>query len=77
MKMLSELARDAMELPAPQRLILARILLDVTEENADFSPQVETAWDDEISRRLQSVRAGTARSTSIDQVFAHLDRRFS
>jgi hypothetical protein len=36
MKMLSELARDAMELPAPQRLILARILLDVTEENADF-----------------------------------------
>ena len=76
MKMLSELAKDAMELPALQRLKLARILLDLTEEDGDFSPQVEAAWDDEISRRLQALRAGTARSRSFDQVFADLDRRF-
>ena len=77
MKMLSELAKDALELPALQRLTLARILLDLTEEDGEFSPQVEADWDDEIWRRMQAVRAGTARSRSFDQVFADLDRRFS
>ena len=77
MKVLSELAKDALELPPVQRLTLARMLVDSTEEDVDFSPQVEAAWDEEICRRMQSVRAGTARSRSFDQVFANLDRRFS
>ena len=76
MKALSELAKDALELPPVQRLTLARILLDLTEEDGDFSPQVEAAWDEEICRRMKAVRAGTARSRSFDQVFADLDRRF-
>jgi hypothetical protein len=76
MKAIAELAKDALELPPVQRLTLARILLDLTEADGDFSPQVEAAWDEEICRRMQTVRAGTARSRSFDQVFADLDRRF-
>jgi hypothetical protein len=76
MKALLELAKEALELPPVQRLTLARILLDLTEEDADFSPQVEAAWDEEICRRMKAVRAGTARSRSVHQVFADLDRRF-
>jgi hypothetical protein len=76
MKLLSELAKDALELTAGQRLTLARILLDLTVEDGDFSPAVEAAWEDEIWQRMQSVRAGTARSRSFDKVFADLDRQF-
>ena len=76
MKVLSELARDALNLPPVQRLTLARILLDMTDEDGDFSPQVEAAWDEEICRRMKAVRAGTARSRSFDQLFADLDHRF-
>ena len=75
MKVLSELAKDALKLPPVQRLTLARILLDLTEEAGDFSPEAEAAWDEEISLRMKAVRAGTARSRSFDQVFADLDRR--
>ena len=76
MKVLLELAKDALELPPVQRLTLARILLDLTEEDGDYSPQVEAAWDEEICRRMKAVRTGTARSRDFEQVFADLDRRF-
>ena len=76
MKALAELAKEALELPPVQRLTLARILLDLTEEDGDLSPQVDAAWDEEICRRMKAVRAGTALSRSFDQVFADLDRWF-
>ena len=45
-----------MELPAGQRIALARILLDLSDEEQDFSPEVETAWEQEICRRMEEVR---------------------
>ena len=76
MKMLSEIAREALELPPGQRLTLARILLDVSEPDQDFSSDVEAAWEEEIGRRLQAVKSGKAQSKSFEEVFAELDRRF-
>ena len=76
MKVLSEIAKDALELSPTQRFALARILLDVSEDEQDFSPEVQAAWDEEISRRMRAVQDGTARSRSADEVFAELDRRF-
>ena len=75
-KMLSEVARDALELPPAQRRTLARILLETSEEGAGYSPEVETEWEEEIVRRLQAVEKGTARSRGAEEVFADLDRRF-
>ena len=76
MKVISELAKDALELPPVQRLTLARILLDLSEGNQDFSPDVEAAWEKEIGRRMEEVKAGRAHSSSHDEVFARLDQRF-
>jgi len=76
MKMLSDIAKDALELSPSQRLILARILLDLSQPDQDFSPEVESAWEEEIGRRVDAVKAGNAQSKSIDHVFAELDRRF-
>jgi hypothetical protein len=76
MKTLWDIAKDALELSPGQRLILARILLDLSEPDQDFSPDVEGAWEEEIDRRIQSVKAGNAQSKSFDEVFAGLDRHF-
>ena len=76
MKAISDLAKDALELPLVQRLPLARILLGLAEDDGKFSPPADVAWDEEISRRMQTVRVGTARSRSFDEVFARLDQRF-
>lgn len=77
MKAIAELAKDALELPPVQRLTLARILLDLSDEGQDFSPDVEAAWEAEICRRMTEVKAGRARSSGFDEVFARLDQRFS
>jgi len=76
MKALSQVAKDAMQLRPKQRRTLARILLELSEEDNDFSPDVESAWEEEISRRMEAVRAGAARARSYEEVFADLDRRF-
>jgi hypothetical protein len=77
MKGLSDIAKEALDLRPAQRLTLARILLDLSEHDQDFSPEVEAAWDDEIGRRLHAVTTGEARSRSFAEVFAALDRRFA
>lgn len=76
MKAISEVAKDALELPPVQRLTLARILLDLSDENQDFSPDAEAAWETEIGRRMEEVKAGRARSSDFDEAFARLDQRF-
>ena len=76
MKAISEVAKDALELPPVQRLTLARILLDLSDASEDFSPDIEAAWETEICLRMEEVKAGRARSDSFDNVFARLDQRF-
>ncbi len=76
MKALAEIAKDALELPPVQRLTLARVLLDLTEDDRDFSPEAEAAWEEEICCRMEAVKTGMARSRPFDEVFADLDRRY-
>lgn len=76
MKMLLDVAKDAMELPVGQRLTLARILLDVSDADRDDSPEVEAAWEEEIVNRIAKVKAGKAQARSFESVFADLERRF-
>jgi hypothetical protein len=76
MKVLSELAKEALELSQLERLKLARILIDLSEGDQDFSPETEEAWEKEICRRMEAVRMGKAKSRSSDQVFADLDEHF-
>lgn len=76
MKLISEITRDCLELPSAQRLKLARILMDVSEPDQDFSPGVQVAWDDEIGARVEAVRNGTAKSRPIADLFAQLDELY-
>ena len=76
MKAISELAKDALELPSDQRLRLARILLDLSEDNPECAAEVESAWEEEICRRMKAVEEGTAQARPLEEVFAELDRRF-
>ena len=73
---MSEITRDCLELPTAQRLKLARILMDVSEPGQDFSPNVEAAWDDEISARVIAVKNGTAGSRPLVDVLAQLDQLY-
>ena len=75
MKMLAEIAKDALELSPVQRLTLARILLDLSEDN-HVSLDAEAAWEEEICRRIEAVKAGTASSRTFAEVFTDLDRLY-
>jgi hypothetical protein len=50
-KTLTEVTRDAADLPAPERLKLARILLDLSESATESPEDVQNTWDQEIERR--------------------------
>lgn len=76
MKLMSEITKDCLDLPSAQRLKLARILIDVSEPGQDFSPEVQTAWEDEIGARVEAVKNGTARSRPLEEVFAQLDAKY-
>jgi hypothetical protein len=76
MKGISELAKDALELPSSQRIMLARILLELADDEQGFDPAAEAAWEEEICRRMRAVEAGAVRTKSFDEVFADLDHRF-
>ena len=76
MKLISEITKDCLELPSAQRLKLARILIDVSEPDQDFSPDVQAAWDDKIGARAAAVKSGKAKSRPIVDVFAQLDQLY-
>ncbi len=76
MKMLAEVAKDALELSPEKRLALARILLELSDEGSDYSPEAEAAWEEELAARIEAVKTGAAQSRSFEEVFADLDRRY-
>ena len=60
-----------------ERLKLARILLDLSESSAIPSEDAETAWDDEISRRLRELRAGEVQGVPLAQVKRRIEAGFA
>ncbi len=65
---MSEVTRDAAELPTSERLKLARILLDLSETSAEPAEEVQAAWDNEIARRLQELRTGAVQAVPLAEV---------
>lgn len=47
-KTLSQVAQDAAELPASDRLKLARLMLELTDLEPATPDQVQSEWDEEI-----------------------------
>jgi len=75
-KTLTEVTRDAADLPAPERLKLARILLDLSETEAESPADVQNAWDEEIERRLQELRSGKVKGVPLEEVKKKIEARW-
>ncbi|RYD34762.1 MAG: hypothetical protein EOP87_08595 [Verrucomicrobiaceae bacterium] len=64
------LAREAMELPAEQREILARQLFESI--GTGMVPEIEVSWQGEISRRIADMRSGAVAGIPAVEVFERL-----
>jgi len=76
-KPLSEVTRDAMELPVEQRLSLVRTILGMTESHPAPSYEVDQAWEDEIADRIQAVQSGQATGRTWDEILKDIDTQLS
>ena len=75
MKALAEFAKDALELPAEKRLTLARILLDLSDEQEhESAADSEAAWDEVIVARMEAVKDGSAHASDLEAVIGRLER---
>jgi hypothetical protein len=70
---LAEITQEALGLPHQEQLRLARTLLESSEATGDS--EVDSAWEDEIERRIKSID-GVAKSRPFSEVVAELDRQF-
>ena len=77
MKPLSEVTRDAMELPVDQRLSLVRTILGTTESHSVPAHEVDQAWEDEIADRIQAVQSGQAIGRRWDEILKDIDSQLS
>ena len=76
MKQLAEITKDCLDLPSAQRFKLARILIDVSEPPGEFSPETDSAWDEEIAARAEAVKNGSARSRLVGEFFSELEAKY-
>jgi putative addiction module component (TIGR02574 family) len=75
-KTLSEVTQEAAELPEPERLKLAHILLELSETDTEPHADAENAWESEIERRLQELRSGQVKGIPLEQVKKRIEGRF-
>jgi putative addiction module component (TIGR02574 family) len=76
-KTLTEVTQEAAELPGPERLKLARILLELSETDTDPPTDVQDAWESEIERRLQELRSGRVKGIPLEEVKKRIEGHFS
>ena len=69
----SEIAEEALALPQNEQLKLARTLLENAESSGDLG--ADSAWEEEIERRIQMIDAGLAKGRPFSEVLKDVDRR--
>lgn len=62
-------------LPVTQRAELAHFLIESLDQEPD--PDAETAWEQELERRVEEIKNGQAQGVPADEVFAKLRERKS
>ncbi len=65
------LTEEARALPEDQRLTLAHRILATVEP--PITAEIEEAWEQEISARIQEFRTGKSKAVPAEEVFAELD----
>jgi putative addiction module component (TIGR02574 family) len=72
---IEEIAKEVVELPRHQRLVLIRLLLDL--DRPGKSEEIDAAWDEEIRARVAAVDDGRVEGISYDQIKHEMAARFS
>jgi putative addiction module component (TIGR02574 family) len=72
---LEDVTRKAFELPRHQRLVLARLLLELDDPGSET--EVEEMWEAEIQARLRAVKEGRVQGIPYEQVLARIDRHLA
>jgi putative addiction module component (TIGR02574 family) len=69
-----EVRQFAEELPEDERILLANSLWEsaVAGEHEAGEAEIAAAWDAEIARRVEEIKAGTAVTCSLEDVAADL-----
>lgn len=65
----SDLLKRALALPVDERAALANALLDSLETS---NQSVEEAWDEEVARRMEDLKAGKAVTVPWEQLHREL-----
>jgi putative addiction module component (TIGR02574 family) len=65
----SDLLKRALALPVDERTALANTLLDSLEETDE---SVQAAWDEEVARRMQDLKAGKTVTVPWEQLHQEL-----
>ncbi len=66
-----DLLKRALALPVAERAALANTLLD-TLESTNESVSVQEAWDEEVARRIEDLKAGKAVTVPWEQLHREL-----
>jgi len=74
-KALEEVTKEAMDLPAQQRLALAGFLLENLDAASD--PGAEAAWDSEIRDRIREIDEGRVAGIGYAEVMQEAERRLA
>lgn len=74
-KAIEELARAAMDLPLPQRLSLAGLLLESAEPGG--SSEAGAAWESEIRDRIQAIDEGREVGIAYEDVMREAEKRLA
>ena len=72
-KKFQEIADEALRLPQQEQLRLARALLESNEASGDLG--AESAWEEEIERRIRVIDSGLAQGRPFAEVLEEIDRR--
>jgi putative addiction module component (TIGR02574 family) len=66
---ISDLLKRALALPVDERAALANVLLDSLEDRPE---SVQAAWDEEVARRIEDLKAGKAVTVPWEEVHREL-----
>ena len=71
---LEKVVEQALSLPGPERLSVARRILESVEPQAN--EDVERAWEEEILKRVEKIDSGTAKFRPWEEIKKDFDSRF-
>ena len=74
---LEQVTEEVRELSLPDRKeLLARLIRDLEPEENLSPAEIEAAWDQEISRRLEEIDSGKVKLIPAGEVFAKLRAKY-